>query len=463
MKKFKKLVTMISICAFALGMAGLSACAPEKDPDPTPPEPTPEIVVTLDKETGSITEGETLVLTATVQNSSEAPAFKTSNASVATVSVSGKTATVTGVAAGSATITASVGDKSAICAVTVTAKPVAEELSLDKEYIVMEDGGDAFNTATLTAEYSTAAETLEFASSDDEIVTVTSDGSAATLTANKIGVALITATLGEKTASCKVEVASYGLDYQLMELEIDEETTITALRVLDGEKNLTGDIRIPARYWSEEEEDFFPVVETAKDGFKESNGITSVYLGDELITVGIDSFRSCEGLVSVTTGDKLATIGAGAFYSCANLSTLNWAENCITSNMGANSFSFSGLTEIVIPATVTSFNYGMFQCAEKLERIKIYAPIVQIYDNTFLKSDSLAEIWLPATLTKISASAFGGYAGFPTDGPGSKGSFTVHFAGTQEQWNAVDISSSNNGAILKSSNSNLVVNFEVEY
>ncbi|MBO6306945.1 MAG: Ig domain-containing protein, partial [Paludibacteraceae bacterium] len=77
--------------------------------------------VTLDKTTASIEVGKTVTLTATVEpdNATDKTVTWTSSAeSVATVDGNGK---VTAVKAGTATITAKAGDKTATCTVTVTA------------------------------------------------------------------------------------------------------------------------------------------------------------------------------------------------------------------------------------------------------------------------------------------------------------------------------------------------------
>lgn len=459
MNKVKKLIMLLSLGALALCLAGLTACGETKKPDP-PPDDTPTVTITLSKTSETVEAGASFVLTATVTGSTDAPAFSSSDTAIATVAGSGKNATVKGVAAGTATITAKIGEKSATCAVSVTAPPVEEKLSLDREYAVLEDGGATFKTATVTATCDGAA---TFASSDEIVFTVTTADNVATLTALKTGTATLTATYGSKTATCTVEVATYGLDYQLVELDLDEETTITALRVLDSDKDLTGEVRIPARFWSEEEEDYFPVAVVADEGFKGNEAITSVYLGDEMLKVGDNAFKECTALVSAICGPKLQTIGAGAFNTCEALTTFTWAEDCVVTTLGAGAFAWSALTEFTVPATATGFNWGMFQCCEQLETVKIYAPITDVWDSAFLKCDSLKEIWLPATLTKIAGGAFGGYAGFPDDGPGSKGSMTVNFAGTQAQWDAIDINSSNNGAIVKGTNKNLTINYEVEY
>ena len=75
--------------------------------------------VTLDKTSLSLTEGESATLTATVNPSNatdKTVSWSSSNTSVATVDSNGK---VTAVKAGTATITAKAGGKSATCSVVV--------------------------------------------------------------------------------------------------------------------------------------------------------------------------------------------------------------------------------------------------------------------------------------------------------------------------------------------------------
>lgn len=89
--------------------------------------------ITLDKTTAKLTEGETVTLVATVapdNATDKTVTWTTSDASVATVT----NGVVTAVKAGTATITAKAGDKSAICAVTVKAKEV-EVVTNDKFYL----------------------------------------------------------------------------------------------------------------------------------------------------------------------------------------------------------------------------------------------------------------------------------------------------------------------------------------
>ncbi|MDO7281734.1 Ig-like domain-containing protein [Shouchella clausii] len=85
--------------------------------------------VTLSQKTMTLEEGATKTLTATVEpeNATDKTVrYTTSDREVATVSTSGEVRTVTGVKAGTATITARAGEQSDVCTVTVKAPPPPE-------------------------------------------------------------------------------------------------------------------------------------------------------------------------------------------------------------------------------------------------------------------------------------------------------------------------------------------------
>ena len=97
--------------------------------DVTAVEPEPDILVSnisLDQTAATLTEGETLTLTATVSPddaTDKTVTWETSDAAIATV----ENGVVTAVAAGTVTITAKAGDKTATCVVTVEAAAVEPE------------------------------------------------------------------------------------------------------------------------------------------------------------------------------------------------------------------------------------------------------------------------------------------------------------------------------------------------
>ena len=163
----------------------------------------PVETITLDKTSLELNKGESETLTATVKPDNatvKVVTWSSSDETVATVDDNGK---VTGVAAGSATITAKAGGKTASCAVTVTV-PV-ESITLDKTSLTMKVGETATLKATVKPDDATD-KTVTWSSADKSIATVDKTGK---VTAVKEGETVITATAGDKTASCKVTVNNY--------------------------------------------------------------------------------------------------------------------------------------------------------------------------------------------------------------------------------------------------------------
>lgn len=145
--------------------------------------------------------GETLQLTATIYPDSatnKTVTWKSSDKTVATVDESGL---VTAVGNGTANITATTedGNFKATCQVTVEIPELT--LSLDKSELTLTQTEEQ---QKLTATVSDPEEKVTWLSSDPFVATVTRDG---TVTAIANGTATITASAGDKTVSCTVEVA----------------------------------------------------------------------------------------------------------------------------------------------------------------------------------------------------------------------------------------------------------------
>ncbi|MDE5848521.1 MAG: Ig-like domain-containing protein, partial [Muribaculaceae bacterium] len=158
--------------------------------------------ITLDKTTGSIEEGKTLQLKATVKPTDATDRtvnWTSSDPAVATVDAKGL---VTAVKAGTATITAKAGEKSATCTVTVTAKTIAVTgITLDKTEATIIEGKTLTLTATVAPENATD-KTVTWSSSNEAVATV-DNGKVTALT---VGKATITAKAGDKTATCTITV-----------------------------------------------------------------------------------------------------------------------------------------------------------------------------------------------------------------------------------------------------------------
>ena len=110
---------------------------------------------------------------------------------------------VTAVKAGTATITAKAGDKSATCAVTVKAKVISvTSVELSKTELKLKEGESETLTATVKPD-DASNKTVTWSTSDATVATVDSNGK---VTAVKYGTATITAKAGEKSATCAVSV-----------------------------------------------------------------------------------------------------------------------------------------------------------------------------------------------------------------------------------------------------------------
>ena len=189
--------------------------------------------IAIDKETLELVEGDSATLTATVSpdNASDKTyAWTSSNPDVATVAEDG---TVTAIAPGNTTITATSNDggKTASCEVSVAKRIIhVESVTLSGETSVT-----AGDTVTFTYKITPSDATVQdvkWSSSDESVIKVDADGTAVVL---KNGVATITVTTvdGEKTASAKILaspllVSSLSLDVTSLTLAAGEEGKLVA-------------------------------------------------------------------------------------------------------------------------------------------------------------------------------------------------------------------------------------------
>lgn len=178
--------------------------------------------VMLDQSDVTINRKNTLQLTATVtpQNAkNKAVTWTSSNPDVATVDNAGK---VTGIGAGNTTITATAGQKSANCAVTVVV--LMDGISLNHTELAINKGSTEQLTAKIEPEDTTEEKAITWSSSDPEIVSVDADGM---VTAHKTGKAFVKASAVGASANCEVTVLSpmTGITLDKSTLTLNRNTT----------------------------------------------------------------------------------------------------------------------------------------------------------------------------------------------------------------------------------------------
>ena len=157
--------------------------------------------IALDRTELVLTIGATDKLTATVlpeDVTDKTVTWASSDDTIVKVDAEGN---IQALALGEATITATCGEQSATCKVTVN--PIlAESIALDRTELVLTIGATDKLTATVLPEDVTD-KTVTWTSSDESIATVDEDGN---VTAIAEGEAVITAACGEVSASCNVTV-----------------------------------------------------------------------------------------------------------------------------------------------------------------------------------------------------------------------------------------------------------------
>lgn len=188
--------------------------------------------ITLSETALALVEGETATLTATVYPANatdKAVVWSSSDAAVASVSDAGL---VTAVKEGTAEISATAGNVSAQCTVTIRKNVIAvESITLSQTSLSMEEGQTAMLAATVSPADATD-KTVTWTSSNNEIATVSTEG---LITAIKEGTAKITASAGNQSATCTVTVkkgiiavTSVTLSQTTLSLEEGETETLVA-------------------------------------------------------------------------------------------------------------------------------------------------------------------------------------------------------------------------------------------
>ena len=181
--------------------------------------------VLLNKDAETLTEGDTITLSAEVlpydTTYSKNVSWSSSNEAVATVSADG---TVTAKSAGIAIITAtSENGMTASCTITVEKKLIPiTEVCLDKSSATLTEGDTATLTATVIPENTTDSKNVSWSSSNSEVAIVDANG---TVTAKSAGTAVITATTENgKTAKCTITVSRKDTNIAITEVRLNKST-----------------------------------------------------------------------------------------------------------------------------------------------------------------------------------------------------------------------------------------------
>ncbi len=163
--------------------------------------------------------------------------------------------------------------------------------------------------------------------------------------------------------------------------------------------------------------------------------IATLNIGDRVKSIPDSAFYGCTGLTELTIPEGVAEIGFMAFYGCDNIKTLNYnAADCkltisgsyyrhypdwqsiATLNIGGTvkvipDYAFrscTGITEVIIPHSVTQMGSNAFAGCRALASVSIPESVTAIPDSAFYGCTSLDGVILPGSTISIGAQAFSG-------------------------------------------------------
>jgi hypothetical protein len=145
-------------------------------------------------------------------------------------------------------------------------------------------------------------------------------------------------------------------------------------------------------------------------------GLTSITFADSVTTIGTYAFYNCAGLTDLTIGAGVTTIGSSAFEGCAGLTGItvdannpNYAsQDGIVYNKAKTAIAVvpAGISNVTIPASVTSIGNSAFRYCTSLTSVTIPDSVTSIGTYAFMGCTGLTSVTIPNSVTAISEQAF---------------------------------------------------------
>ena len=230
----------------------------------------------------------------------------------------------------------------------------------------------------------------------------------------------------------------YGCN-NLVYIRLSENLTYIGDKAFMNCSNLK-DVTIPAG-----------VTEISNQVFAGCSDLTRIVIPDSVNSIGYGAFLSCVTLNEVIIPNSVKSLGEGAFQGCNSIKSLT-IPNSVTS---IGNHAFQGCTAIqtmIIPDSVVSFGKGVFQDCKKLYSVGLPGHIKSIPEKTFYNCYYLLSVTVPNTVTRIETGAFSYcYSLSHLNIPSTlkvidDNTFTdctklatIYFAGSESEWNNVDI------------------------
>ena len=146
------------------------------------------------------------------------------------------------------------------------------------------------------------------------------------------------------------------------------------------------------------------------------DGTRITTLPESIKYIGQSAFSNLDLIESAHFGKNLERLGPSAFYSMMSLKTITIDPDCPLKAIPANCFNTTGLTSIVIPASVETIGSGAFQNCMSLSSVTFAegSRLKRIENQAFYGYDNplpITELRLPEGLEYIGKAAFSWHSG----------------------------------------------------
>jgi hypothetical protein len=295
-------------------------------------------------------------------------------------------------------------------------------------YSLSEDSKTAiitgFNGTPTEKDYATS----KFANINGNILPVTGIGLRAFQYKNYIDNLTITSNVKS------IDDGAFQNETNIKSVKVAEGLTSIGIDAFNGCTNLAS-LNIPTT-----------VTSIGERAFANCTSLKAISLPEGLTVLGPTAFLNDTSLTTITIPSTIKNVPTGAFEGCSGLTSIT-LSNGVTS-LDADAFTHcSSLTAVTIPGSMTDFNPGAFSYDNKITTLTISEGITKLTSSaTFGFSTSLANVYLPSTLTSLESNAISN----------RKGTFTtIHFGGTKAAWKKLTSSSTIRSLTIICSNGKL--------
>lgn len=141
------------------------------------------------------------------------------------------------------------------------------------------------------------------------------------------------------------------------------------------------------------------VTEMGNSIFSTCDKLTEVHLPEGLTEIADGTFDRCGSLSKINIPQNITRVGDFAFQNNTMITEFTFPESVV--EIGENAFSSAGLTEIILPANLTTLNKGSFNGCSEATRIVLSDKLTSLPQNAFNGCSKVEELTINEGVTEI--------------------------------------------------------------